>query len=41
MNNRLEHCGADVKSNFEVFASDIRDPDGVKEVMKGCVRCCI
>jgi dTDP-glucose 4,6-dehydratase len=32
----LDHCGADVKGSFEVFAGDIRDPYGVKEAMKGC-----
>lgn len=32
----LDHCGADVKGQFEVFAGDIRDPHGVKEAMKGC-----
>lgn len=32
----LDHCGADVKGKFEVFAGDIRDPHGVKEAMQGC-----
>ena len=32
----LDHCAADVKGKFEVFAGDIRDPHGVKEAMKGC-----
>jgi dTDP-glucose 4,6-dehydratase len=32
----LDHCAADVKGNFEVFAGDIRDPHGVKEAMKDC-----
>lgn len=32
----LDHCGADIKGSFEVFAGDIRDPHGVKEAMKGC-----
>jgi nucleoside-diphosphate-sugar epimerase len=32
----LDHCGPDVKGQFEVFAGDIRDPHGVKEAMKGC-----
>lgn len=32
----LDHCAADVKGKFEVFAGDIRDPNGVKEAMKGC-----
>lgn len=31
----LERCGPDVKGQFEVFAGDIRDPQGVKEAMKG------
>jgi NAD dependent epimerase/dehydratase len=26
----LDHCGADVKGQFEVFAGDIRDPGGVR-----------
>ena len=32
----LDHCAADVKGNFEVFAGDIRDPHGVHQAMKGC-----
>ena len=32
----LDHCSLDVKSKFEVFAGDIRDPHGIKEAMKGC-----
>jgi NAD dependent epimerase/dehydratase len=32
----LDHCSPDVKSQFEIFAGDIRDPHGVKEAMKGC-----
>ena len=32
----LDHCAADVKGKFEVFAGDIRDPHGVKEAMKSC-----
>lgn len=32
----LDHCASEVKGKFEVFASDIRDPHGVKEAMKGC-----
>lgn len=32
----LDHCAADVKGKFEVFAGDIRDPHGVKEAMKDC-----
>jgi len=32
----LDHCGADVKGRFEVFAGDIRDPHGVRTAMKQC-----
>ena len=32
----LDSCAADVTDQFEVFAGDIRDPNGVKEAMKGC-----
>jgi len=32
----LERCGEDVKGKFEVFAGDVRDPNGVREAMKGC-----
>ena len=32
----LDQCADDVKSKFEVFSGDIRDPHGVKEAMKGC-----
>jgi NAD dependent epimerase/dehydratase len=32
----LDQCADDVKSNFEVFSGDIRDPHGVREAMKGC-----
>lgn len=32
----LDHCGEDVKGEFEVFSGDIRDPHGVKAAMKGC-----
>ena len=32
----LDHCGNDVKGQFEVFAGDIRDPHGVKNAMAGC-----
>jgi len=32
----LDRCGVDVAGQFEVFAGDIRDPNGVKEAMKGC-----
>lgn len=32
----LDHCGPELRGQFEVFAGDIRDPHGVKEAMKGC-----
>lgn len=32
----LDQCGADVAGRFEVFAGDVRDPNGVKEAMKDC-----
>lgn len=32
----LDQCETDVKDQFEVFPGDIRDPNGVKEAMKGC-----
>lgn len=32
----LDHCAAEVKNQFDVFAGDIRDPHGVKEAMRGC-----
>ncbi len=32
----LDNCSAKVKGNFEVFRGDIRDPNGVREAMKGC-----
>jgi NAD dependent epimerase/dehydratase len=32
----LDHCGADVRGRFEVFAGDVRDPNGVRTAMKGC-----
>ena len=32
----LDHCDNDMKGKFEVFAGDIRDPNGVREAMKGC-----
>jgi dTDP-glucose 4,6-dehydratase len=32
----LDHCAADVKGGFEVFAGDIRDTNGVQEAMRGC-----
>lgn len=32
----LDYCGEDVKGKFEVFAGDIRDPNGIRTAMKGC-----
>jgi NAD dependent epimerase/dehydratase len=32
----LDQCAPDVKGKFDVFAGDIRDPNGVKEAMKDC-----
>lgn len=32
----LDHCGEDVKGNFEIFSGDIRDPSGVRAAVKGC-----
>jgi NAD dependent epimerase/dehydratase len=32
----LDNCAEDVKGKFEVFTGDIRDPNGVREAMKGC-----
>lgn len=32
----LDHCADDVKGGFEVFAGDIRDPNGVRTAMDGC-----
>jgi dTDP-glucose 4,6-dehydratase len=32
----LDHCGADVRGRFEVFAGDVRDPNGMRTAMKGC-----
>ncbi|WP_263770061.1 NAD-dependent 4,6-dehydratase LegB [Propionivibrio soli] len=32
----LDHCGKDVEGKFEVFAGDIRDPNGVRMAVKGC-----
>ena len=32
----LDHCDPDVKGRFEVFAGDVRDPNGVRTAMKGC-----
>ena len=30
----LDHCGPDVKGQFDVFAGDIRDPHGLRTAMK-------
>lgn len=32
----LDRCAPDVARKFEVFAGDIRDPNGVREAMRGC-----
>ena len=32
----LDHCGPDVRDQFEVFAGDIRDPHGVRKAIVGC-----
>jgi dTDP-glucose 4,6-dehydratase len=32
----LDSCSADVKGKFEVFAGDVRDPNGVRTAMKDC-----
>jgi dTDP-glucose 4,6-dehydratase len=32
----LDQCDAEVKGKFEVFAGDVRDPNGVRSAMKGC-----
>lgn len=32
----LDHCAADVRGRFEVFAGDVRDPNGVRAAMKEC-----
>ena len=32
----LDHCSPEIRGQFEVVLGDIRDPHGVKEVMKGC-----
>src|SRR4029079_750420 len=31
----LDHCAPDVKGHFEVFAGDVRDPNGVRAAMQG------
>lgn len=32
----LDHCSPEVAGQFEVFAGDIRDPNGVRDAMRGC-----
>lgn len=32
----LDHCSPEVRGKFEVFAGDVRDPNGVRSAMKGC-----
>jgi NAD dependent epimerase/dehydratase len=32
----LDSCAPDVAGKFEVFSGDIRDPNGVREAMRGC-----
>jgi dTDP-glucose 4,6-dehydratase len=32
----LDNCANDVKGKFEVFAGDVRDPNGVRTAMKDC-----
>ncbi|MBH15660.1 MAG: NAD-dependent dehydratase [Gemmatimonadetes bacterium] len=32
----LDHCAPDAKGEFEVWAGDVRDPNGVRTAMKGC-----
>ena len=32
----LDRCAPDVKGQFEVFAGDVRDPNGVRTAMQGC-----
>ena len=32
----LDRCGADVAGKFEVFAGDVRDPNGVRTATRGC-----
>lgn len=32
----LDRAAADVRGKFEVFAGDVRDPNGVRTAMKGC-----
>ena len=32
----LDRCGADVTGHFEVFAGDVRDPNGVRAALRDC-----
>ncbi len=32
----LDRCSADVNGHFDVFAGDVRDPNGVRKAMQGC-----
>lgn len=32
----LDHCDQEIKNSIEVFAGDIRDPNGVRTAMRGC-----
>lgn len=32
----LDHAPKDIRDNVDVFSGDIRDPNGVREAMKGC-----
>lgn len=32
----LDRCALDVQGQFEVFAGDVRDPNGVRAAMQGC-----
>jgi len=32
----LDHCDPNVKGKFEVFAGDVRDPNGVRKAMERC-----
>ncbi|MDI7226891.1 GDP-mannose 4,6-dehydratase, partial [Leptospira santarosai] len=32
----LDSCSTEVRGTFEVFAGDVRDPNGVRTAMKGC-----
>ena len=32
----LDNCSTQIKEKFEVFRGDVRDPNGVREALKGC-----